>query len=52
VLGSGGPIADDGRASTGYIVWVNGETKILIDAGGGTFLCFGEAAASFEDLDL
>lgn len=52
VLGSGGPIADDGRASTGYIVWVNGESKILIDAGGGTFLRFGEAAASFEDLDF
>ncbi len=52
VLGSGGPIADDGRASTGYIIWINGESKILIDAGGGTFLRFGEAGASFEDLDF
>tara|TARA_R110001599_G_scaffold337686_1_gene556191 strand:- start:8164 stop:9111 length:948 start_codon:yes stop_codon:yes gene_type:complete len=52
VLGSGGPIADDGRASAGYIVWVNGESKILIDVGGGTFLRFGEAGASFADLDF
>ena len=52
VLGSGGPIADDGRASSGYIVWVNGQSKFLIDAGGGTFLRFGEVAASFNELDL
>ena len=52
VLGSGGPIADDGRASTGYILWVDGESRVLIDAGGGTFLRFGEAGASFEALDF
>lgn len=52
VLGSGGPIADDARASTGYLIWVNGQSKILIDAGGGTFLRFGEAGASFADLDF
>ena len=52
VLGSGGPIADDARASSGYIVWVNGKSKILIDTGGGTFLRFGEAAANFIDLDF
>jgi len=52
VLGSGGPIADDGRASSGYIVWVDGVSRILIDAGGGTFLRFGEAGANFVDLDF
>ncbi len=52
VLGSGGPIADDGRASTGYLVWVDGRARALIDAGGGTFLRFGEAGARFEDLDF
>ena len=52
VLGSGGPIADDGRASTGYLVWVDGHARALIDAGGGTFLRFGEAGAKFEDLDF
>jgi ribonuclease BN (tRNA processing enzyme) len=52
VLGSGGPIADDGRASTGYLIWVDGRSRALIDTGGGTFLRFGEARASFEDLDF
>jgi len=50
VLGSGGPIADDGRASAGYLVWVDGYSRFLIDSGGGTFLRFGEAQASFTDL--
>ena len=52
VLGSGGPIADDGRASAGYLVWVNGDAKIMIDAGGGTFLRFGEAGARFTSVDF
>jgi ribonuclease BN (tRNA processing enzyme) len=52
VLGSGGPIADDGRASASYIVWVDGKSRILIDAGGGSFLRFGEAGANFKDLDF
>lgn len=52
VLGSGGPIADDGRASTGYIIWINGESRIMIDTGGGTFLRFGEAGAKFASLDF
>lgn len=52
ILGSGGPIADDGRASSGYLLWINGESRVLIDAGGGTFLRFGEAGASFDELDF
>ncbi|MGA9575761.1 MAG: MBL fold metallo-hydrolase [Lysobacterales bacterium] len=52
VLGSGGPIADDGRASSGYLIWIDGRSKILIDAGGGVFLRFGEAGARFDDLDF
>ncbi len=52
VLGSGGPIADDGRASSSYVIWVNGKSRVLIDAGGGAFLRFGEAGASFADLDF
>lgn len=52
VLGSGGPIADDGRASSSYLVWIDGEASVLIDAGGGAFLRFGESGASFEELDF
>lgn len=52
VLGSGGPIADDARSSAGYVVWIDGKSRFLIDAGGGTFLRFGEADASFADLEF
>ncbi|MEE4162060.1 MAG: MBL fold metallo-hydrolase [Woeseiaceae bacterium] len=52
VLGSGGPIADDARASSGYLVWVDGRARALVDAGGGVFLRFGEAGARFEDLEV
>ena len=52
VLGSGGPIADDARASSAYLVWVDGRARVLIDAGGGSFLRFGEAQAGFSDLDF
>ena len=52
ILGSGGPIADDGRASSGYLVWVNGESRALIDAGAGVFLRYGEAGGNFRELDL
>lgn len=52
VLGSGGPIADDARASSSYIVWIDGKSRVLIDAGGGSFLRFGEAHANFSDLEF
>ena len=52
VLGSGGPIADDARASTAYLVWVDGQSRVLIDAGSGSFLRFGEAGASFAELEF
>ncbi len=52
VLGSGGPIADDDRASTAYLVWINGASRILIDTGGGAFLRFGEAGARFDELEF
>lgn len=51
VLGSGGPVADDRRASSGYLVWLEGAARLLVDAGGGVFLRFGEAGAKFETLD-
>ena len=52
VLGSGGPIADAARASSGYLVWVDSKARVMIDVGGGSFLRFGEAAAAFTDLDF
>ena len=40
VLGSGGPDANDARASAGYILWIDGQARLLVDAGGGVFLRF------------
>jgi ribonuclease BN (tRNA processing enzyme) len=51
VLGSGGP-AGIGRASAGYIVWIDGKARVMVDAGGGTFKTFHEAGANIDDLDL
>ena len=51
VLGSGGPDANDARASAGYALWMGRQARLLVDAGGGIFLRFGEAKAKFETLD-
>ena len=42
----------DKRASSGYIVWVDGKSRVLIDFGGGASLRFEEAGAKIEDLDV
>ena len=52
VLGSGGPTAGGTRASTGYLIWRGGRAVVMVDAGGGTFLRFGEAGAKLQDLSL
>ena len=50
VLGSGGPELNDGRASSGYLIWINGKASILVDAGPGSSVNFGQTGARFEDL--
>ena len=52
VLGSGGPMPYGARASTGYLVWIDGKAKMLIDVGGGTFVRFGEAEAGLDELSI
>ena len=52
VLGSGGPESGDKRASSAYILWIDGKSKILIDFGGGASLRFEEANAKIQDLDV
>lgn len=52
VLGSGGPVADSDRAASGYLIRVDGKARVLVDAGGGVFLRFGQSGARIEDLDL
>jgi len=50
VLGSGGPAAGNGRASSGYLVWADGRPLVMIDAGGGTYLRLQQAGAHMGDI--
>lgn len=49
ILGSGGPIAEGPRAGSSAIIWLEGKAVLLIDAGSGAFVRYGEAGARFED---
>jgi ribonuclease BN (tRNA processing enzyme) len=51
VLGSGGPGAE-GRASSSYVLLVDGTARILVDSGPGSFARLGEAHIELEALDV
>lgn len=50
-LGTGGPAAT-GRASSGFIILLNGTPRLMVDAGGGTFARLSELRLSLEDMDI
>lgn len=52
MLGSGGPELQDKRASSSYLVWEDGKARVLVDAGGGSALRFGESGAQMSQLDV
>jgi ribonuclease BN (tRNA processing enzyme) len=52
VLGSGAPGFVKDRANTSYLLWVGNQGKILVDAGGGAYVRFGQAQAKFSDLSM
>jgi ribonuclease BN (tRNA processing enzyme) len=52
VLGSGGPEMQDKRASTSYLIWDRGKARVIVDAGGGSALRFGESGAQISQLDV
>ena len=52
VLGSGGPETQDKRASTSYLIWQNGSARVILDAGGGSALRFGESGAQMSQPDI
>lgn len=43
VLGSGGPFAQPSRASSSYVVFSQGQPRLLVDCGGGAFERLGRA---------
>jgi ribonuclease BN (tRNA processing enzyme) len=52
VLGSGGPITNPHRASSGYVIWLDGVPRLLVDVGGGTFVRMGELGLDVPLIDL
>ncbi len=52
ILGSGGPAINRERASASYVLWVDGQARMLVDMGGGTYLRFGQSGAKLSDLAL
>jgi ribonuclease BN (tRNA processing enzyme) len=51
ILGSGGPEFSE-RASSSYLIWVDGKAKVLVDTGGGSFLRFTQSGAKLKDLEV
>lgn len=51
VLGSGGPGAL-GRASSSYVVLIDGTPRVLVDAGSGSFVRVGESKIALDALDI
>src|SRR6201993_2228306 len=52
VLGSGGPEMQDKRASSSYLIWDRVTARVIVDAGGGSALGFGESGAQMSEVDV
>src|SRR5215467_1565837 len=52
ILGSGGPAPNRERASSGYLLWIGSQAKMLVDMGGGTYLRFAQSGAKLSDLAM
>jgi ribonuclease BN (tRNA processing enzyme) len=53
VLGSGAPAAQPvGRASAGYMIFVGGKAKILMDVGGGVYQRIADSGMNLTDLEI
>jgi ribonuclease BN (tRNA processing enzyme) len=51
ILGAGGPELNDGQGGPAYLVWQDGQARVLVDAGPGASVRFDQAGAKIEDLD-
>lgn len=52
VLGSGGGELSEGRAASGYVLWLDGKARAVVDFGPGAALRFGATGARAADLDV
>lgn len=51
ILGSGDADLTDGRAANSFLIWIDGKARVLVDAGSGSALRFGESGARASDID-
>ena len=52
MLGTAGPELTGGdRASSSYLLWVDGKARVLVDTGPGSVQRFRRSGAAFEDID-
>jgi ribonuclease BN (tRNA processing enzyme) len=52
ILGSAGPGFNKDRASSSYLLWIDGKARMLVDIGGGANLRFAQSGAKLSDLAL
>jgi len=52
MLGTRGPELWDARASTSYLLWLDGKARVIVDAGPGSVQRFEQSDASYDDLRL
>jgi ribonuclease BN (tRNA processing enzyme) len=45
ILRSDGPAINRERASSSYLLWTDGQARMVVDMGGGTYRRFGQAGA-------
>jgi len=51
VLGSGAPVATAGRASSSFLIFVEGKPRILMDMGGGSFKSLAQSGVNIADVE-
>jgi ribonuclease BN (tRNA processing enzyme) len=52
ILGSAGAAFNKDRASSSYLLWIDGKARMLVDIGGGAYLRFAQSEAKLSDLVL
>src|SRR5262249_9221077 len=52
ILGSAGPAFNKDRASSSYLLWIDGKARMLVDMGGGAYLRLAQSGAKLSDLVL
>jgi ribonuclease BN (tRNA processing enzyme) len=52
MLGTRGPELWNEQASTGYLLWLDGKARVVVDAGAGSVQNFEHSGAGYEDLDV